>query len=133
MSLLNSWKDKLTSYVDVRLNLIKLSFIERTSTVLGFVILSFILLFLSMAVLLFIGIGMQEWFTAMLDGNRIGGAFLTALFYIVLIVVIILVKKPIVNMVGGVFVRVLTDPGDDDDDKHAPAPGRKIKVEGEDD
>ena len=132
MSLLNSWKDKLTGYVDVRLNLFKLSFIERTSTVLGFIILTFVLLFLSLAVLLFIGIGLQEWFSEMLD-SRIAGAFLTALFYVVLVVVIILARKGIVNSFGGIFVRILTDPGDDDDDdKHEKAPGRKIKVEGED-
>ena len=132
MSLLNSWKDKLSGYVDVRLNLFKLSFIERTSTVLGFIILTFVLLFLSLAVLVFVGLGLKEWFSDMLN-SPVAGAFLTALFFVVLMVVILLTRKGIVNAFGGIFVRILTDPGDDDeDDKHEKAPGRKIKVEGED-
>ncbi len=35
MDILGKWRDKATRYVDVRFQLIKLGFIERTSHVLG--------------------------------------------------------------------------------------------------
>lgn len=128
MNVFNKWKDKLTHYVDVRLNLIKLGFIERTSTVLGFVILTFIMLFLTLAVLLFIGIGLQEWFAVLLDDNRVAAAFLTALFYLLFIIMMVLLRKPIVNGFAGMFIRVMTDSGDDEKESET---REEIKVDGE--
>jgi hypothetical protein len=125
MNVFNKWKDKLSHFVDVRLNLIKLGFIERTSTVLGFVILTFIMLFLTLAVLLFIGIGLQEWFSSLLDDNRIAGAFLTAAFYLLFIIVLVLLRKPIVGAFAGLFIRVMTDSTDDDKE---PDTAEEVKV-----
>ncbi len=85
---LQSVKDKITQYIQLRLEIIRLEFIERTSNVMGyfaFIILSFFLLFL---ITLFIGLGLAEWFSALLQSRTIGyfatgGAFLliTAVFF----------------------------------------------------
>lgn len=115
INLFSKWKDKVAQYVDVRLNLAKLAFVERTSNVLSFLIFTFILLFLGVAALIFIGIALQETFSVWV-GSRVGGAFLAAAFYILFSLVIILVRKPILRTFAGMFIQLLTDQGDDDDD-----------------
>lgn len=115
INLLSKWKDKVAQYVDVRLSLAKLAFIERTSNVLSYLIFTFILLFLSTAVLLFFGIGLQEAFSAWV-GSRIWGSFLAAAFFLLLCMVAYLLRKPILNAFSNLFVQILTDQGDEDDD-----------------
>ncbi len=129
MNFLQSWKDKATHFVDVRLNLAKLAVIERSSNVLGYLIYTFILLFLALAVFLFLGIGLQEWFTELADGNRIAGAFMTMGFYVLLIVLAVVLRKAVLGMFAGIFIRILTA-GDDDDEEYEDRPhGRRINVE----
>ena len=115
INLFSKWKDKVAQYVDVRLNLAKLAFVERTSNVLSFLIFTFILLFLTVAILIFIGIGLQEAFSVWVD-SRVGGAFLAAAFYILLFLLVFLVRKPVLRAFAGLFIQLLTDQGEDDDD-----------------
>lgn len=128
MSFLQSWKDKVTQFVDVRLNLAKLAVIERSSNVLGYLIYTFILLFLLLAVFLFLGIGLQEWFSEMVD-SRIGGAFMTMGFYLLLIILAVVLRKAVLGMFAGIFIRILTASDDDDEDYEARPHGRRITVE----
>ena len=129
MSFIQDWKDKATRFAEVRLNLVKLTVIERSSSVLGYLIYTFILLFLVLAVFLFLGIGLQEWFSEMLD-NRIAGAFMTMGFYVLLIVVAFLLRKTILNGFAGIFIGILTAQDKDDDEEYEDRPhGKKISVE----
>lgn len=129
MSFIETWKDKITQFADVRLNLVKLTVIERSSSVLGYLIYTFILLFLVLAVFLFLGIGLQEWFSEMVD-SRIGGAFMTMGFYVLLIVVAFVLRKTILNGFAGIFIGILTAQDTDDDDEYEDHPhGKKISVE----
>ena len=122
-NLFNQWKENATRFLDVRTNLVKLTFVERTSNVLSFLIYIFILLFLSVAVLIFLGIALQETFTTWFDGNRVAGAFATFGFYVLLAAVVVLMRKAILNGFAGIFVRILTS-DDEDEMDHA----RKIQV-----
>jgi H+/gluconate symporter-like permease len=122
MNLFTQWKEKASQFVDVRLSLAKLAFVERTSNVLGFIIYVFILLFLAIAVLIFLGISLQEMFSEWFD-SRVGGAFATLGVYLLLVGVVVGMRKTILNGFAGIFVRMLTA-GDDEDDM----PGRKIQV-----
>ena len=128
MNIFTRWKDKATDYIDVRLGLLKLSFIERTSTVLGNLMISFIYLFIALAAFIFIGIGLMETFVTLLD-SRIGGAFMTAGLFIVLFAILFAVRKSIFSAFAGIFIRILTesDEDDEDDDKEH----RKVKVDGD--
>ena len=128
MNIFTRWKDKATDYIDVRLGLIKLSFIQRTSTVLGTMLISFIYLFVGLGAFIFIGIALMETFISMLD-SRIGGAFLTAGLFVLLFAILFMMRKSITAAIAGVFVRILTenDEDDDDDDRER----RKVKVEGD--
>jgi hypothetical protein len=115
MSFITKWKDKIAHYVDVRLSLMKLGFIERTSSILSYLIFVFIGLFLSVSILIFVGIGIGEYFSEVLD-SRAGGFFITAGFYVLLLVVMFLLRNPIINAFAGVFIRIMTEV---DTDAHA--------------
>lgn len=128
MSFIQDWKDKLTQFAEVRLNLVKLTVIERASSVLGYLIYTFILLFLVLAVFLFLGIGLQEWFSEMID-SRIGGAFMTMGFYVVLIAVAFVLRKTILAGFAGIFIGILTAQDNDDEEYEDRPHGKKISVE----
>lgn len=120
INLFSKWKDKVAQYIDVRLDLAKLAFIERTSHVLSYLIFTFMLLSLGAAILVFMGIGLQEAFSVWVD-SRIGGAFLTAGFYLLLCVLVYALRKPILAAFAGLFIQILTRQ-DDDDDAEKPRP-----------
>jgi hypothetical protein len=108
MSFITKWKDKVAHYVDVRLSLMKLGFIERTSGILSYLIFVFIGLFLAVSILIFVGIGIGEYFSEVLD-SRAGGFFITAGFYVLLLVVMFLLRNPITTAFSGVFIRIMTE------------------------
>lgn len=122
-NLFNEWKENATRFLEVRANLIKLSFVERTSNVLSFLIYIFILMFLVIAVLIFLGVALQETFSQLFD-SRIGGAFATLGVYLLLVGGVVLMRKVILNFFASIFVRLITAEDDDDDMAHA----RKIQV-----
>ena len=124
-NLFNQWKEDATRFLEVRLNLAKLTLVERVSNVLSFIVYLIILLFLGILALIFLGISLQEVFTELLD-SRIGGAFATLGFYILLFVIGVIARKSITNAFAGIFVRIMTKEDDEDSDfEHA----QKIKVE----
>ena len=124
-NLFNQWKDDATRFLEVRLNIAKLTLVERVSNVLSFIVYLIILLFLGILALIFLGISLQEVFTSLLD-SRIGGAFATLGFYVLLFIIGVLTRKSITNAFAGIFVRIMTAEDDADSDfEHA----QKIKVE----
>lgn len=128
MSFVSKWKDKIAHYVDVRLDLIKLGFIERTSSILSYLIFVFIGLFLSVSILIFLGIGIGEYFSALLD-SRAGGFFITAGFYILLLIILFLMRNSVITAFAGIFIRILTATDHDEDEKKKEQTRNDIKVE----
>lgn len=121
----SAWKEKITQYVDVRFQLAKLTAIDRLSHVLGYIMLSFILLFLGVTLLIFIGVGLVETFSYWTD-SRIAGAFLTVLFYVLLLLIGIFARKSIVNAFAAIFIKIFTDPGETAENE--PIAGDKVEV-----
>ena len=116
MNLLGKWKEQAAQYVDVRYQLAKLKFIERTSHVLSTLMLGFVLMIVSIVVLIFIGFGVMEYCSDWLD-SRTMGAFATAGFFLLFIGVLYILRKKMVTSFADLFVRIMTDdPNDDDDD-----------------
>ncbi|XZF16687.1 phage holin family protein [Chitinophagaceae bacterium MMS25-I14] len=109
----NNWKDRIAQYVDVRFQLFKLEFIDRTSNVLSYVLYALGMLFLFIAILIFFGIGLGEWFSEML-GSRTGGYFATAGVYLVLMLIVVALRKKFISALSGIFIRILTEDKDDD-------------------
>ena len=127
MNFFSRWKDKATEYIDVRVGLLKLSFIERTSMLLGNLMVSFIYLFIALAFFIFLGFALLETFSSMLD-SRVAGAFLTAGFFALMLGLLFALRKSIIHAFTGIFIRILTE-GDDDDDDDDDRYDRKTKSE----
>ncbi|WP_276132368.1 hypothetical protein [Polluticoccus soli] len=116
MNFINKWKDKIAHYVDVRIQLVKLNVIERSSNVLSYLIFVFICLFLSLSVLIFLGIVIGELFSGIFDSRPLGYLVTTGI-YILLVALMFGLRKSIINTFAGVFIRILTSVDEDDTDE----------------
>lgn len=114
MNLFGKWKDKATEYVDVRVQLMKLQFIERTSKVLSSLMFGFVLLIISLTVLVFMGFGIMETLSSWFN-SRIGGAFATSGVFLLLLFIFVGIRKRVMASFAGIFIRTLTDDPDDDE------------------
>ncbi|RYD58746.1 MAG: hypothetical protein EOP56_03935 [Sphingobacteriales bacterium] len=120
LDFVNKWKHKIAHYIDVRLQLMKLSIIERVSNVLSYFIFAFITLFLGVAILVFLGISIGEALSSLVDSRALGYLMTTGI-YVLLFVVLILCRTAITNKFAGVFITMLThidDEEKDDKDEH---------------
>jgi hypothetical protein len=116
MSFITKWKDKITEYIEVRVDLVKLSFIERTSHILGYLVFTFVILSLLLPILIFLGIGMSEVFTSLFD-SRIAGYFMTVGVYLLFMLILVLSRRSIITGFANIFVAKLTESDDDDEHK----------------
>jgi hypothetical protein len=114
--LFSKWKDKITQNVQLRIDLVKLELIERTSIILSYFIFTIICLLLALCILLFLGMGLGEFFSNLTGSNALGYT-ITAGIYILLFVILALARRPIVKMFLGFFINVMTDNEDLDDKK----------------
>ena len=102
--------------MDTKVRTVQLEIIERVTGIMSYLIFAIILILIAFGLFLFMGFGMAEWFTYMLD-SRIGGFFMAAAFYLVLGLLLIAIRKPILRRLSNVFVHLLTIRRDDDDDE----------------
>lgn len=116
VDIFNNWKEKITQYVDLRFQLFKLEFIDRTSNVLSYILFTFAMLLFAMAILIFLGIGLGEWLCEVLN-TRTGGFFATAGIYIIFLLLLFAIRKHLIRAFSGIFIRVLTENGDDHEDE----------------
>jgi len=128
LDIFEKWKSKIVRYVEAKIGLFKLEFVERASGVMSYFIFAMILLFVGFGAFLFIGFGLAELFTALVD-SRIGGFFLAALCYVLLALILLAMRKPISTSLSNIFVRLLTErkkdkeedqeEGEEDEDEEA--------------
>jgi len=117
MSFIGKWKDRIAHYIDLRLSLIKLGFVERTAGILSYLIYVFISLFLTIAILIFLGIGLGEWFATLVD-SKAGGFLMTAGVFLLLMILLILLRAAIIRSFSGIFIRIMTEMDDEDEKEH---------------
>src|SRR5690606_1224467 len=110
-------KDRLTRYLEVRLRLLLLHTIAITSRVLGQFILELLLLLIAYLLLLLMGMGAAEGFSAW-TGSRTAGYFLAVALYLLLGMVVVLLRRPILKRLSDMFIRAFTS--DDGDDEQGP-------------
>ncbi|MBS1782775.1 MAG: hypothetical protein JSS78_06895 [Bacteroidetes bacterium] len=125
MDFISKWKDKIAHYVDVRISLLKLGFIEKTSNILSYLIFVFIGLFLGLSILLFVGIALGEYFAAVFS-SRTAGFMTTVGFYAVLLGCLFGLRKTIITAFSGVFIRILTS-GNTEEERHESMPDKEVK------
>lgn len=115
LGFIGKWKDKLVDYVDMRVRLVKLDFIERTSQVLSFFTFTIVCFLLVLPILLFMGIGVAEYL-ADLVGSRGGGYLIITGLYLLALGLLFIYRKLFIKKFTGLFIRVMTDDEDDDED-----------------
>lgn len=115
MSIINTLKEKIARTIGEKLQSAKLEAIDKASGILGYFIFTFIALFLALTILIFLGIGLGEVFSDLLD-SRAGGFFATAGVYILVIGILFVFRTAIVNGFASIFIRMLTAQDDDDED-----------------
>lgn len=108
LKIITEWKDKITQYLELRTKLIKLGVIDKASGLLSYFIFTIICLFFLLAILIFTGMGLGEFFAALLNSYT-AGYFITAGIYILLFLLFIAMRKRIIGAFSGLFIRVLTE------------------------
>jgi hypothetical protein len=121
MSIFSQFTNKIARYVDVRVKLVKITLIEKTSALLSYFMYALIALFIVFCILLFCGFGLLEAFV-MAGLSRMAASFITLGIYCLMLFALIALRKNIIRGFSNLFVSVMTDAGrkdddDDDDDK----------------
>lgn len=118
MGIFSSVKDKITGYIDTRVRLIKLNLIGHTARVMSFIFFALVTLFIIFAIILFLGFGLTEVFVA--NGfERYAAMFITVGIYVGLLVIVLLLRKPFTKFFAGTVINVMTENGEDDEEKKA--------------
>ena len=115
MNIINKWKDKIAQSIGDKVESVKLNFIDKTSTILGYFLFVFIAIFLSLAILIFLGMGLSELFSDLFD-SKSGGYFATAGVYALVVTSLFVFRQSIVDFFAGSFIGMLTKQEKEDDE-----------------
>lgn len=111
MSIFSSLKDKILEYIDVNVRLLKINLIERSSSILGYLIYVIIILFVVLAALLFFGFGLAELFTQLVNSRTLG-YFIAFCVYLLMLWILFASRKRIVRSFANAFIRIMTEQDD---------------------
>ncbi len=98
-------KALLKEYIDLRLNLIKLQGIKVASKSLGLLIVIFLVGFLALFTLLFLGMSFAWWLTNLTGSAVLGFGAAGGLFFMLLLVVIVFRRPLVQNPLVRLFIR----------------------------
>ena len=115
LDIVQKWKDKIIALVETKVRLMQLDFIERTSSLMSNFIFLLVFILLGFGVFLFVGLGLAELFSELLCSNILG--YLTAAaFYFLIGVLFYLLRKRMLTKLSNMFISILTEKRDDDED-----------------
>ncbi len=115
LDIVQKWKDKIIALVETKVRLMQLDFIERTSSLMSNFIFLLVFILLGFGVFLFVGLGLAELFSELLASNILG--YLTAAsFYLLIGVLLYLLRKRMLTKLSNMFISILTEKCDDDED-----------------
>ena len=115
MSLFSNIKDKIGAYIDVHVQLAKLSIMSGTAKVLSYVMFSLICMFILFVIIMFMGLGISEAFVEM-GMPKVGAHFATMGVFVLMLFATLGLSKNITNFFAGLFIKVLTEKRKEDDD-----------------
>jgi len=87
---------ELKDYFQVRFDLIKIEFIERSSSLISRLITTVVVAFLSIFIFLFLSIGLALYLGGM-AAHASSGFFIVAGIFVILLVVLRLIRKPAIE------------------------------------
>jgi hypothetical protein len=109
--------DKVLNSLNAKLDVMKLSIIERISIILGFFMFAMVGMIMAVSVIIFLGIGLSEYFAAITGSIPLGYLIVSGI-YILLLVLILVFKKQMNKWFAGLFISLLTSNEDDDEPNH---------------
>ncbi len=115
MNIFSKLRDRVVEYIDVNIKLLKLNLIEQTSKIFGYFIYIVVILFILLGALLFAGFGMAELFTQLVNSRWLG-YLITFVIYLLMLWVFIAHRRKIVKKISNAFIRVVTEPDEDEGD-----------------
>jgi hypothetical protein len=122
-------KEKITRHIQIRIDLMKLEVIHRSSGIMSYFMFALICLFIFFSVIMFLGFGLSELF---IDAGMSRGAsfLLTTGLYLLLLTTIILLRGRITRFFSSTFISILTETseekeGTDDEDNEKEATPNK--------
>jgi len=121
LDIIQKWKDKIITLVETKLRLMQLDFIERVSSVMSNFIFLMVCILLGFGIFLFVGLGIAEFFSELLGSNGLG-YLIVASFYLLIGVLLYLLRKQILTKLSNMFISVLTEKYDDEEEADGDAP-----------
>jgi hypothetical protein len=104
---ISSLKDKVTQYIQLKFELIRLEVIERLVNVMGYFAFIIIAIFLFFFLGFFVFLGIAELLASVFESRALG-YFSTAGIILILVVMIIMSGKRIIRFFAGRMVAMLT-------------------------
>jgi hypothetical protein len=100
-------KEKISRHIQVRLDLVRIEVVERSSAVMSYLIFALICLFI---------FGLAEVLYDM--GMSRGASFLTTTgIYILVFILVVLLRRNIIRLFSDLFIRVMTEDEEDENEK----------------
>lgn len=99
-------KEKVNEYVEVRLEEVKLTTVEKASPIAASLIIGFIIVFLVFLVMLFLGFSLAEWLSDILQSKGLGYVSAAGVFFLMLLLMVIFFKniaKPVTNKIARIL------------------------------
>lgn len=101
-------KDKVSDYVNLKMEEVKLTTIEKASPIAASIILIVICLVLALLTFVFLGMALASWLTQLLDSS-IYGYLLTAGIFILLLIIFGFSFKGMVRFIGTKIGKAISD------------------------
>ncbi len=105
-SFLANYKDLLVDYTEKRIELIKLEAVEKTAIVGGLSASFLLIILFSFMSIMFLSV-MMGFLLADITGSMLKGFGLLALFYVLLLILVIVFRTSISKPISNLLVRVL--------------------------
>jgi hypothetical protein len=108
-SLFSSIREKITQYLQLRFEEIRLEIIERLVMVMGYFSFIIVAAFLFFFAFIFMGFGLAAWLGELLN-SRSAGFFITGGLVLIIGVVIVCTSRYVIRFFAGKMIVLLTKP-----------------------
>jgi hypothetical protein len=107
MSIFGSIKEKITKYIEVNTQLIKLTLISKAAGLMSYFMFGIIILLIVFCITLFLGFGLTE--ALMLSGlTKVTSFFITVGAYALLLIIVLQLRKPITRFFASGIINDIT-------------------------
>ncbi|MCB0698717.1 MAG: hypothetical protein H6551_00810 [Chitinophagales bacterium] len=111
--MLRNLLDKGLKYIEVKLDIVKLSVIERTSLIMGYTMFMGFLMIAGGSVVIFLGVALSMYLADVLDNAALGFLITSGVFVLILIG-FVLMRRKIITKLADIFIDLFTNDIEED-------------------